>query len=405
MRGRKVALLMTTVVLSLNAGCAARQRPKELVALEQLRASPTFSESDRRAFDLLAAADDLLVRAEGEWEHGSLDRARRDALMGKIKMETALAIRDADRTSERITELNAELAASQDEEARLGDQLATVNEELALLERLKATRAAAAAERKTFAEQVDTAKKRAASDGDRMAQQLATEKHRGEALDSIRRAELALHAAETVDSPHYAKAKYTAAAAMLQEAHKEFDAGHWDEALARTTLARTEAEGGTEIARPLYEKATAALNNRARDRALEADATAVPGVETRLERDGDLQRLVLVLGGLFVDKLSVLSPEGARILDAVKELLARYPSYAAQVTGFTDDRGPPADLAALSLARANAVYWALVARGVEPRRLSVDGKGPADPADDNSTPSGRRKNSRIELSLLYHIAP
>src|SRR5207253_11024454 len=97
MRRHTLALSTVTVAVFLNPGCAARQRPKELVALEKLRANPTLSDSDRRAFDLLAAADDLLLRAEGEWEHGSLERARKYALMGKIKMETALAIRDAER--------------------------------------------------------------------------------------------------------------------------------------------------------------------------------------------------------------------------------------------------------------------------------------------------------------------
>ena len=405
MHGRRLALLAVAlpVLAPVGLGCATPSRPKELVALEEMRADPTLSDADRRAFDLLAAADDLVVRASAEWQGGDAPAARRDALMGQIKMKTAIAMLQAQRAESRIAALDAELALAKDEDTRVANQLATVNEEAALLERLRATRAAAAEERKTLAAQVDTAKKRAASEGQRMALQLAAEKRRTEALDGIRRAELAIRTAETVDTPRHAKAKYVAATNMLQEAHKEFDAGHWDEALARTTLARTEAEGGVALARPKYEAAAAALSNRARDRALEEDATAVAGIRTRLERDGDLQRLVLVLGDLFADKQSVLLPGGAKVLDAVTGLLAKYPTYAVQVTGFTDDQGKPADLAALSLARANAIYWGLLTRGIDAKRLSVDGKGAADPLTDNSTPAGRAKNARIELSILYHI--
>jgi outer membrane protein OmpA-like peptidoglycan-associated protein len=398
--GRCASLIL---LWSAIGGCAARQRPKELVTLEQLRSEPTLSESDRRAFDLLAAADDLMVRAEGEWERGNARGAQRDALMGQIKMKTALAILQVEHAQSRIAELDAELGVAQDEQARLDDQLATVSEETTLLERLRATAIARAKERQALSEQVDTTKKQAISEHQRMADQLAAEKRRAEALDGIGRAELAIQTAETVNAPRYAKAKYAAAASMLQQAHKEFDAGHWDDALARTVLALTEAEGGLALARPQYDKAVETMSVRARDRMLEEDATGISGISTRLDRETDLQRLVLVLTGRFFAKQSILSPEAAKIVDAVKDLLAKYPTYPIQITGFTDDQGAPADLAALSLARANAVYWALVTRGIDPKRMNVEGKGASDPVADNSTPGGRSKNARIEISVLYHI--
>ena len=140
--------------------------------------------------------------------------------------------------------------------------------------------ASAAAERKALAEKYETARKQAVTERQKLAEQLAAEKRRAAALDGIRRTELAIRTAETVEAQRYAKPKYVAATSMLQEAHKEFDAGRWDETLTRTALALTEAEEGIKLARPRYEAATATLNDRARDRALEADATAVPGVKT-----------------------------------------------------------------------------------------------------------------------------
>jgi outer membrane protein OmpA-like peptidoglycan-associated protein len=264
---------------------------------------------------------------------------------------------------------------------------------VALLERLQKMKAATVAERKALSAEADASKKQAAAD-----------KRKADALHGIRVLELTLKIAETVQAPAYAKAQYTAALAMLQDAHKEFDGGHWDEAAARATLAQAEAEKGIALARPQYEKAAHTLSNRARDRELEADATAIGGVETRLERDGDLQRLVLVLRGLFGEKHAALRPEQSKTVDAVKDLLNKYPTYPLQLTGFTDELGKSdtgkADLskapskvddeATLSLARANALYWALVGRGIDPKRISVDGK------------SAGTAGSRVELSILYH---
>ena len=308
--------------------CASTPKPKEIVALEDLRANPTLSDPDRQAFDLLAAADGLLVLASREWEGRNPVAARRDALMGQIKMKTALALLEAERTRAKVAELDEELAISRDEEERLDAELATAQEETELLERLRAMKLASAAQKKAFSEAVDSAKKQAATERQRLTEQLAADKRKAEALDGIRVVELTLKIAETVDAPHYAKAKYVAATGMLQDAHKEFDAGHWDESAARSTLAKAEAEGGIALARPQYEKAAQAMSNRARDRELEADATSIAGVQTRLEREGDLQRLVLVFHGLFVDRQTALRPEGAKIIGAVKDLLNEVPDLS-----------------------------------------------------------------------------
>ncbi|HEX3902654.1 MAG TPA: OmpA family protein [Polyangia bacterium] len=393
MRPRATGLLIGVSAL-FTFGCASTPKPKEIAALEDLRSDPTLSDPDRRAFDLLAAADGLLVQASRAWEHHDAEAARRDALMGQIKMKTALALLQAERLKARGAELDAELAISNDEENRLDAELATAEEEVSLLERLQAIKLASAAEKKALSAAVDVAKKQAATERQKLAEQLASEKRQGEAQHGIRVLELTLKIAETVDAPHYAKAAYTAATGMLQDAHKELDAGHWDESLARATLAQAEAEKGIALARPLYEKEAQALSNRARDRELEADATSIAGVRTRLEREGDLQRLVLTFHDLFGDKRASLRPEQAKVVDAVKDLLNKYPTYPLQLTGFADEQGKPDDLVALSLARANAVYWALVGRGIDPKRVSVDGKGSA------SGSSG----SRVELSILYHGA-
>jgi flagellar motor protein MotB len=43
----------------------------------------------------------------------------------------------------------------------------------------------------------------------------------------------------------------------------------------------------------------------------------------------------------------------------------------------------------------------LVNKGVEEKRISVDGKGMKDPLNDNSTAEKRALNRRVELTILY----
>jgi outer membrane protein OmpA-like peptidoglycan-associated protein len=373
------------LLLFLLAGCATPPKLKEIVALEKLRGDPALSDPDRKAFDLLAAADELLIQSLSEWNHRKLPEARRDALMGQIKLKTALAILQAEAASRHIAELDSELAIAQDEQTRLDEQLSSAREEVALLERWGTAKASIAKEREAIS-----------GERKKLTDQLAEARRRADALDGLRRAELAVKAADTVDAGRFAKAKYDAAVGLLQAAHTEFDAGHWNEALGRTALAESDARASLDEARPAYEKAAHAMSAGARDRALEADATAVPGVTVRLSRDGDLQRLVMVLRGLFADRKATLSSEGGKALDGVKDLLAKYPTYPLQLVGYTDDQGKPEELVALSLARANAVYWALVSRGIDPKRISVDGKG--------AGAGGREAGARIELSILYHAS-
>ncbi len=394
--------LLLSSVLVLGPSCASSPKPKEIVALEDLRSNPTLSDPDRRAFDLLAAADGLLVLASREWEGRDAVAARRDALMGQIKMKTALALLEAERTRAKVAQLDEELAISRDEADRLDAQLATAQEETQLLERLQKMKLASAAQKKALSEAVDSAKKQAATERQRLVEQLAADKRKAEALHALRVVELTLKVAETVDAPHYAKAKYVAATGMLQDAHKEFDAGHWDESAARSTLARAEAESGIALARPQYDKAAKAMSSRARDRELEADATSIAGIQTRLEREKDLQRLVLVFQGLFADRQTSLRPQGAKILGAVRDLLVKYPTYPLQLVGFTEGQGKPEELAARSLARANAVFWALVGQGIDPKRMTVDGKGSPRPLADGAVGAHANEDARVELSILYH---
>ena len=53
----------------------------------------------------------------------------------------------------------------------------------------------------------------------------------------------------------------------------------------------------------------------------------------------------------------------------------------------------------LSLARAEGVRDVLVQTLTDPARISVEGKGEADPIADNATDEGRTQNRRVEILL------
>jgi len=384
-------------------GCGARTLPPEIVSLQALRTDPSLTGPQKDAFYLLAEADDLLVRARGEWDHHSDERARRDALMGQIKMKTALAILEAERSKAKLVTLAIETSAAESEDHEADQALAAVREEHDMQARLASVSAKIADERQSLSRQVESDRKQAANENQKLIDQLADEKRHVEALDALRAAELDLKTADTVLAAQYANVKYAAATKMLQDAHQQFDAANWDQTIARATTARAEAVSALDTARPLYEQAEQVKFTRIRDRALEAAASAITGITTRFERQKDLQKLVLVLPHTFVDHEALLAPEGAKALDAVKELLTAFPTYAVQISGFTDDAGKPAELAASSKARANAVYWALVGRGIDPRRMSIDSPGGAGQVADSGTVAGRAPSVRTEIAILYHV--
>ena len=111
---------------------------------------------------------------------------------------------------------------------------------------------------------------------------------------------------------------------------------------------------------------------------------------------------MLAVPDLFAKKQTTLAPGHDNVLDGLAPLVNKYPTYPVQVIGHTDNRGKSAELVAISAARAQAVYSALVARGVEARRLMPSGVGSDEPIEDNHSASGRAKNNRIEIVFLYH---
>jgi outer membrane protein OmpA-like peptidoglycan-associated protein len=70
-----------------------------------------------------------------------------------------------------------------------------------------------------------------------------------------------------------------------------------------------------------------------------------------------------------------------------------------RIIGHTDSTGSDELNDRLSIQRAEATRNYLAARGVNPQRIMVAGRGEREPVADNSTESGRARNRRVEIFL------
>jgi flagellar motor protein MotB len=135
----------------------------------------------------------------------------------------------------------------------------------------------------------------------------------------------------------------------------------------------------------------------------------LPDVVAR--RDGDVIRVELPAHRLFEPGGARLLPgTPAVILGVMGELLRTYPNQIIGVEGHTDS-DPVASTQwrnnhQLSLARATSVYDVLVYQGqINPAQLIVVGHGGNAPVLSNSTPTGKKRNARVELVVYPSTVP
>lgn len=89
------------------------------------------------------------------------------------------------------------------------------------------------------------------------------------------------------------------------------------------------------------------------------------------------------------------------ILDEVALRMKQEPSATALVVGYTDDRENTGANADLDRRRAEAVRDYLVSRhGIDPQRITVEGRGTSEAIGDNTTAEGRLRNRRVVIRLI-----
>jgi type VI secretion system protein ImpK len=113
--------------------------------------------------------------------------------------------------------------------------------------------------------------------------------------------------------------------------------------------------------------------------------------------------VVTIKGDGFFEPGSVEVASGVRtLLPRIAQALAEVPGQVL-ITGHTDNQ-PIRTLRFpsnwhLSQERADAVRSEL-ARTVKPQRLRSEGRADSEPLSDNSSPAGRARNRRVEITLF-----
>jgi outer membrane protein OmpA-like peptidoglycan-associated protein len=98
---------------------------------------------------------------------------------------------------------------------------------------------------------------------------------------------------------------------------------------------------------------------------------------------------------------AVLTPEEQHKLDSIGAILKRYEDRDILVGGHTALAGSVAGRMRLSLERAEAVADYLMEQGIRREdRVVVRGYGAERPLADNATDAGRRRNRRVEITIL-----
>jgi outer membrane protein OmpA-like peptidoglycan-associated protein len=125
--------------------------------------------------------------------------------------------------------------------------------------------------------------------------------------------------------------------------------------------------------------------------AMKQDVTASNMLDA-LNRDGHIALYIN-----FDTGKATIKPESKPIITQIVEMLKANQGLMVSVEGHTDNVGTPASNKTLSDQRAKTVVAAIVAQGIDAKRLSALGPGQDKPIADNKTEEGRAKNRRVEL--------
>ena len=136
----------------------------------------------------------------------------------------------------------------------------------------------------------------------------------------------------------------------------------------------------------------------AQKKAAMEQATAGTGVAVTQTADNQL-KLNIPSDISFDTGQYAIKPNLRPILDQFAQGLSSQPNTEIRIIGHTDITGTDTINNPLSVNRAASARDYLVGRGVDSRRIQIDGRGSREPIADNSSESGRAKNRRIEIFL------
>ncbi|MXV39213.1 OmpA family protein [Flavobacteriaceae bacterium Ap0902] len=117
--------------------------------------------------------------------------------------------------------------------------------------------------------------------------------------------------------------------------------------------------------------------------------------------NNQIENRILILDHVYFSNDSyAISHEGQRDLNIIIQNLNKHPDVNIHLVGHTDNNASESYNLHLSIKRANAVQAYLLNNGIDPQRVSIEGRGETEPLKPNTTESGRAINRRVELRRL-----
>jgi outer membrane protein OmpA-like peptidoglycan-associated protein len=125
-------------------------------------------------------------------------------------------------------------------------------------------------------------------------------------------------------------------------------------------------------------------------------ATRGTGVQVSQTADNRL-KLEIPSDISFDTNRADIKPNFRPILDRFATTLQENPATYVTIIGHTDSTGGDQINQPLSLDRAAHARQYLASRGVDPNRITVEGRAAREPVASNDDPAGRARNRRVEI--------
>jgi len=166
--------------------------------------------------------------------------------------------------------------------------------------------------------------------------------------------------------------------------------------------------GITEVYNPEYpsDRLLLSFQRKTTIRKGEAPAEPVQMNSTEVTEFQSILNAIHMETVLLVTRAIQFKPDSPEILESSKEELERLYNqisktrYTLQINGHTADIGNSGAQLQLSLERARAVKEYLVNRGINEKRLRIEGFGGSRPVADNETDEGKARNRRVEFVII-----
>lgn len=162
-------------------------------------------------------------------------------------------------------------------------------------------------------------------------------------------------------------------------------------------------EADPPATKPAVKPAVAAVPSKPTPRPSDTPSqTAKPDATLAGKRISELRAgsVIRVEKLFFKADSSALSTTSMETIDEITDFLTVHPNVSIEIGGHTNSIPPDSFCDKLSLARATSVVDELVQKGIDRERLTAVGYGKRKPVATNKTPTGRKRNQRVEIKVL-----